>query len=115
MKEKMRNYKKIKELTKLQKIKSKFSYDDEDNIIIQHYGIYKNGLTIEEIKDYIRARAGKLRIETLYKKFCSIAGCNTMTSYHCPCCDYNRFLMYRWDVERFCNVLFGVISETYFD
>ena len=102
-------------LTKMNKIKFKFHKDDKGKIQLNDYGEFRMGLTDEEIKDYIRVRANKYRIETLYKKFIEISCCNTMTSCYCDNCRRCLILMYRWDVERFADILFGLSSSTYLD
>jgi hypothetical protein len=100
--------------SKLKYAKSRFSYDEEGTPELKYYGQFMHGLTNEEIKDYLRVRANKSRIETIYKKFCDIAGVNTVAIYQCPNCREMRTLMYRHDVQRFADVLFlGV--PTYFD
>ena len=91
---------------------------------IENYGIYKIGMTGEEIKEYLKDRynskEGNLGIRkrkyliVFYKKFNKIAGTNTCATIICPCCKKQIILMYRHDVERFANVLFEGI-KTYFD
>jgi len=102
-------------MSKLEKLKQKFYFDEKGQILeLGYYGDYKMGLTEDEIKDYLRVRANTVRIETLYKKFCKIAGNNTMGIYKCPCCNFETSLMYRHDVQRFADKLF-LGKETYFD
>lgn len=99
----------------MERVQNCFYRDSENNIKIYSYGVYKKGLTRDEIKNYLRARSGKYAVANLYKKFVKIAGVNTMSMYSCSCCDFNTSLMYHHDVERFANVLFGVTTSTYFD
>ena len=93
---------------KLEKLKCKFFFMNKQ-IQLDHYGDYRQGLTGDEIKDYLRVRANTLNVERIYKKFSDIAGCNT----GCATPD-GKFLMYRWDVERFANKLFNN-EETHWD
>jgi len=79
-------------------------------IDIYNFGIYTDGLTHKEIKQYLKLRSGKKRLGNLYTKFTKIAGVNT-----CVMNDIGEILMYRHDVERFADVLFGVTKTTYFD
>ena len=77
-------------------------------IDINKYGKYEWGLTDKEIKQYLKDRARVTRIGNLYKKFCKIAGVNTVPVYR------GIALMYRHDVERFTDqLLLG--TPTYFD
>jgi len=102
-------------MNKLEKIQSKFYTTKEGELDLAHYGQYKMGLTTNEIKDYLIVRSGKLNIEKLYKKFVDISGVNTVAIYTCPDCKKKTVLIYRHDVQRFSNVLFGITKETYFD
>ena len=102
-------------MNKLEKVQFKFYRTKEGEIDLVHYGRYRMGLTIEEIKDYLRARSGKLKVEGLYKKFCKIAGCNTCSMHVCEDCKRELVLLYRHDVLRFADVLFGKTKDTYFD
>lgn len=105
----------MKKITEIEKIKSSFYIDDDGNPKIENYGKFMRGLTVDEIYNYIRARSGKMRITGLYKKFVEIAGVNTMSCTSCKECGHFETLMYRHDVLRFCDVLFGVTTSTYFD
>ena len=76
---------------------------------LQQYGTYRIGLTAEEIKTYLKLRAGTTRLGDLYKRFCKIAGVNTVGV------EWTRdrkgelhsiSLMYRWDVNKFADNLF---------
>lgn len=102
-------------MNELERIKFQFHKKEDGSLDIEHFGQFRMGLTQLEVKDYLRARANKLSIEKLYKKFHEIAGRNTMSSSRCLDCNVSYSLMYRWDVERFADVLFGVTKETYFD
>ena len=95
-------------------LRSRFHIDPSGRVQLERFGTYCSGLTSEEIKDYLRVRTGKLRIEQVYKQFCKIAGVNTMSSATCPYCQRLIGLMYRHDVERFADALLGKIP-TYFD
>ena len=81
---------------------------------IEDYGKYRLGLTKEEIKKYLKMRANTNKLGGLYKKFCKIAGVNTVAIVTTDCCKKDIRLMYRWDVERFADVLF-LNKPTYFD
>ena len=96
-------------ISMLNKLKFQFYYTPEGELDLNSYGTYRQGLTGDEIKDYLRVRANTLKIERLYKKFSDISGCNT----GCATPD-GKFLMYRWDVLRFANKLFNG-KETWFD
>jgi len=87
---------------------------------INKFGKYKEGLTSEEIKAYLRERLNMMDQFNTYKKcpvdvvkrFNKAAGCNTMS-----CKMINRKmtpLMYRCDVERYADVIF-LGKTTYFD
>lgn len=102
-------------MNKLEKIQFGFYQTEEGEFDVMSYGQFTGGLTSEEIKDYLRARSGKLKVERLYKKFAEIAGCNTCAVFTCPYCICHTVLMYRHDVLRFANVLFGKTKSTYFD
>lgn len=102
-------------MNKLEKVKFMFHKKENSSLDLESFGQFRMGLTKEEIKDYLRARANTLNVERLYKKFCDIAGCNTMSSFHCPKCKYNTSLLYRHDALRFADVLFGKTKETYWD
>ena len=88
--------------------------NSEDDLGLSKFGRFTIGLTHDEIKDYLRVRANQSGVERLYKKFCKIAGVNTMGMYTCPKCGDHRSLMYRHDVKRFADVMFLGIP-TYWD
>ena len=95
-------------ISQLTRILYKF-YIKHGKLDISNYGVYRLGLTSEEIICYLQARANKINIKRLYKKFNRIAGCNT-----CAVAPNGEHLMYRWDVERFADALFNG-TATYFD
>ena len=76
---------------------------------LEHFGAYRLGLTMAEIKEYLRRRTRKRNVEKLYKRFQTAAGVNTMASG-----PQGQVLMYRWDVERFADVVI-LGKPTYFD
>ena len=86
----------------------------EEKIDLQHYGIFRMGLTDDEIKEYLKNRANTDKMGDLYKRFCKIAGVNTMGIIHCTSCRKEYVLMYRHDVQRFADVMF-LNKPTYFD
>jgi len=88
---------------------------NKEEIDIYQFGIYRMGLTDSEIKEYLSLRQGKKKIKDVWKKFCFTAGVNTMAMITCEFCKKNFCLMYRHDVLRFANVVFGVTKGTYFD
>ena len=88
--------------------------DAKIHIDMAQFGQYTQGLTTSEIKDYLRQRAGVTRIGNLYRKFCTIAGVNTVGIGKCKFCGTEFSLMYRWDVERFTSVLLDK-QPTYWD
>jgi hypothetical protein len=86
---------------------------------IDDYGVYAEGMTREEIKEYLRdysitQGSIKRNMSELYAKFNKIAGVNTCTSIKCPCCKKQVILIYRHDIKRFADKLF-LDKETYFD
>ena len=97
-------------MDEIEKLKFYFRFNEDGTPNVWDYGVYRMGLTGDEIKDYIRVRANNLNINYLWDKFCSIAGCNTGSM-----SPDGQFLMYRWDVLRFADVLFGKTDYTYFD
>jgi len=82
--------------------------------IIEDYGDYRGGLTINEIKEYLKKRACATRLGRLYIQFCKIAGINTMGVIVTQCCGKRMTLMYRSDVKRFADLMFEG-TPTYFD
>ena len=85
---------------------------------IDEYGIYRQGLTTEEIKYYLKIRArntklAKRTVTRLYRAFTDITGVNTMAIVTLEN-GTEEMLMYRHDVKRFSEVLFDSIS-TYWD
>jgi hypothetical protein len=101
-------------MNELKFIKSKFKYIDNEPDIYS-FGLFRQGLTGQEIKEYIQARANKLNVSKLIKNFYEIAGRNTVGVYTCYSCKKQTYLMYHEDVLRFANVLFGKNKYTYFD
>ena len=83
---------------------------DCQKVNIMRFGAYRMGLTNEEIKEYLSRRANTKAIAKLVEKFNRIAGCNT-----CTVGPQGQHLMYRHDILRFADVLFGVTRGTYFD
>lgn len=96
----------------------------DNELAIERWGVYSNGMTREEIMSYLVARYNEdcvksqkskyINQEKLFNKFAKIAGVNTQTCIVCPCCNKQVSLMYRWDVERFANQLFNG-TLTYWD
>ena len=78
-------------------------------IDIQEFGDYRMGLSKDEITKYLQLRSGKKNIKRLRLKFSKAAGCNTMAIG-----PQGQSLMYRWDVERFADVVL-LSKKTYFD
>lgn len=95
-------------LSQIENIRQKFHWKD-GKPDLDCYGIYRMGLTGNEIYYYLQARANKVKIKKLVDKFYDIAGCNTMSM-----SPTGEGLMYRHDVERFAEKLFNN-TETYFD
>lgn len=106
---------KIMKMNKLNFLRSKFYYDDNGLPKLSCYGQFLQGLTNKEITEYLQVRANNLNIDSIYKKFNKIAGCNTVGMFVCPNCKKETILMYRHDVERIADVLFGKTKGTYFD
>jgi 20S proteasome alpha/beta subunit len=86
-------------------------------IDINEYGKYRIGLTSEEIQEYLKERYNeglkalpipyktiKKCLKATYKKFCAIAGVNTVGVVKKD--NKNITLMYRYDVKRFADKLF---------
>ena len=76
--------------------------------------MYRMGLTVTEIKEYLKRRGKTKQLGHLYDKFCRIAGVNTQSIGRCEHCKKEFGLMYRYDVERFASVLIDKKS-TYWD
>lgn len=96
---------------------NKFYFDKDTGLPdLNNYGMYRLGLTAMEVKDYILVRAIQKQYvadDRLVNKFYDVAGCNTCASIE----DIpgNRIsLMYRWDVQRYADLLFKG-TPTYFD
>lgn len=86
-----------------QRILNQFYIDQKTGELdLENYGEYRMGLTGQEIETYIKARAKKLEVKKLVNKFYDIAGVNTMAV-----SPNGESLMYRHDVKRFSDVLFG--------
>lgn len=85
----------------------------EKLIDIEEFGIYRMGLTTEEIKKYLKNRACTTRLGHLYDKFCRVAGINTVAVIKD---EYKNSitLMYRWDVKRFADAMLKG-TATYWD
>jgi hypothetical protein len=91
---------------------------------VEDFGIYKMGMTREEIRDYLITRYNEKTVKNqkskyinparLMIKFAIIAGANTQAAVQCPGCKKMVSLMYRYDVERFSDQLFDG-TKTYFD
>ena len=79
---------------------------NKKEIDITKFGKYKDGLTSAEINKYLRMRTKKKNIRT---QFNDAAGCNT-----CAIGPDGQRLMYRWDVQRFADVVL-LNKPTYFD
>lgn len=91
---------------------SKIKYN---KINIDSIGNFTIGLNSNEIDEYLKIRSGKNNIKSLRNRFDKIAGRNTCGTYTCSKCNNMTILMYRYDVERFADILFGKTKETYFD
>ena len=98
----------IKKLVKENKLKL------EKEQSIEEYGIFKHGMTVQEVNEYLKERNKKYKIRNVYNKFGKIAGVNTGALVICPECGKQISLMYRHDVLRFADKLF-LGKETYFD
>ena len=120
--------KSIAKVYKVVRTKKSLKVQMERIIDLEDYGIYRSGLTDVEIKEYLKNRYNvgaeqmcvrKRRVCTkaMYKRFCNIAGVNTMTAvsvYNTKGRSEFVSLMYREDVRRFADLMFDGIS-TYFD
>ena len=79
----------------------------KEPIDIRQCGEYSRGMTENEVKEYLKLRAGVKTLGNLYKRFCKIAGPgNTQGVVTCEYCKKEFGVMYRYDVERFADVLF---------
>lgn len=101
-------------MKKLDQIKNRFYFENNEPVL-DNYGQFTVGLTSDEIDNYLVVRANTLSIKKLRKKFDKIVGINTCGMYICPKCKDCVSLMYRHDVLRFSDVLFGKNKCTYFD
>lgn len=54
-----------------------FLYDEKGVPDIYEYGMFKSGVTREEIKDYLMVRANSTNIKSIEKKFDEAFGCHT--------------------------------------
>jgi len=99
-------------MSNIKKLIDLFYFDQDTNIpIINNYGVYRAGLTGEEVIIYLTVRAYQNNIkfnDKLMKKYYDIAGANT-----CAVVD-SKVLHYRWDVQRFASQLFNG-TATHFD
>ena len=82
-------------------------------IDINDFGEYKDGMSFDEIREYLKFRAGVSKIGDLLKRFGKIAGVNT-GAVSKDKDGHLIHLMYRHDVERFADLMFEG-KETYFD
>jgi hypothetical protein len=80
-------------------------------IDIVKFGKYKEGLTSDEIKEYLMLKNQETPLvqdvtqaELLFERFNDIAGCNTGAIKKVK--GKAVFLTYRWDVERYSDKLF---------
>ena len=77
-----------------------------EKIDINKFGAYKEGLSFEEIREYLKKRAGVKQIGDLFKRFGKIAVGKTgvfgkdKDGHSVP-------LMFRSDVELFADIMFG--------
>lgn len=90
-----------------------------NKIDIDEFGIFKQGMAVPEIYNYLKARAKNTKYEKyskkrLLKEFSRIAGRNTCAVTICPICGKLIGLMYYYDVKRFADVMFRGKS-TYWD
>jgi hypothetical protein len=91
--------------------------DKKDNLPdLEQFGKYREGLTSEEIVEYLRQvynivakKKRKICPPKIVKQFNEIAGVNT-----CAVGPGGESLMYRHDIQRFAGKLF-FNQETYFD
>jgi len=101
--------------SKIEVLRSNFYFDENGRPDIYRYGIFRSGLTLEEVDAYLLVRSGKtVGIKKLRKQFSDLFGCGTAPLVVCPRCKKNICLLYRHDVERFANVMFEN-TPTYFD
>lgn len=112
--------KKVKQITRkrdtskyaLKILRRQFVYDSEGKPLLDDYGVFKGGVTSDEIDSYLRVRANKLGIKDLRSKFDVYLRGSTCGSVEIE--GKPILLIYRHDVERFVDqVIDG--KETYFD
>ena len=100
-------------MIKLERIKQMFVYNSDKEIDIYSSGIFRGGLSSEEVNNYLIARSNKINIKKLRKKYDEIAGVNTC---EVVCANGKSIILYfRHDVERFADVLFKKTKSTYWD
>ena len=109
----------------MENLRSMFKYDEKGEPDIYSYGAFKNGVTNEEIDNYLRVRTGQFNVKVQRKFFNKVSGCNTVAVWN-GLVDVGNSLQgskyvpgsvilhYRSDVKRFADrSLLG--KGTYFD
>lgn len=83
--------------------------DTSKKIDIEDFGVFRMGLSSDDVRAYLRARAGRKQIPDLIRKFNKEFGCQT-----CPVADFKIkgkrqivILMYRHDVEHVADFIFN--------
>lgn len=80
-------------------------------ITIENFGVYRMGLTADEVEEYVLNYAQitggkwtKMKKRKLMDKYWEIFGVNT-----CAVGPDNQSLFYRWDIKRFAQEMFNNI------
>lgn len=96
----------------MEAVRNKFKYEADGSPDVYSFGVFKDGLTTEEVKDYLRVKKGTWNVESLYKKYFQESRGDTSMFVQVNGAFVN--LIYRWDVERHTQaILTG--TKTYFD
>lgn len=107
---------KIKKENELVSLRRRFLYDYLGRPDVYQFGAFKDGLTAEEIDDYLKVRSNSLKIIKIRKKFDDLLCGSTCRSIAIQGekVVVEKCLIYRHDVERFANNIFEK-TPTYFD
>jgi sarcosine oxidase delta subunit len=96
----------------LEFLKSQCRYSVKGKPDIYTFGAFKDGLTAQEVNDYLRIRTNSMNISKVFKKYIHVSGCNTCISIMVN--SYPIVLHYRYDVERHADLAING-TETHWD
>jgi len=98
--------------SKISHLRNYFYFDEAGRPNINQFGIYRLGLTGEEVNIYLQVRAGRCGAKKLSRRFWKLFGWGTRPLVICR--GESIPLVYRHDVERFADAMF-IGLKTYFD